>query len=70
MFKAARMRIIKRQLGDRRLGLPLEFPLVDGDDVLVSRDRRIQQERRRTHITLEEIELLLSQLLHKESFRS
>jgi hypothetical protein len=47
------------------MGLPLGFPLVDGDDVLVSRDRRIQQERRRAGFTLEEIEMLLSQLLHK-----
>jgi hypothetical protein len=61
------MEIIKRQLGDRRMGLPLGFPLVDGDDVLVSRDRRIQQERRVAGFTLEEIEMLLSQLLHKGS---
>jgi hypothetical protein len=49
------------------MGLPLGFPLVDGDDVLVSRDRRIQQERRIAGFTLEEIEMLLSQLLHKET---
>jgi len=61
------MEIIKRQLGDRRMGLPLGFPLVDGDDVLVSRDRRIQQERRVAGFTLEEIEMLLSQLLHNGS---
>jgi hypothetical protein len=59
------MGIIKRQLGDRRMGLPLGFPLVDGEDVLVSRDRRIRQERRVADFTLEEIEVLLSQLLHK-----
>ncbi len=63
------MAIIKRQLGDRRLGFPLEFPLVDRDDVLVSRDRRIHQERRKVSITLEEIELLLSQMLHREPSR-
>ena len=61
------MGIIKRQLGDRRMGFPLGFPLVDSDDVLVSRDRRIQQERRVADFTLEEIEMLLSQLLHKGS---
>ena len=61
------MGIIRRQLGDRRMGLPLGFPLVDGDDVLVSRDRRVQQERRIAGFTLEEIEMLLSQLLHKET---
>ena len=61
------MAIIRRQLGDRRMGLPLGFPLVDGDDVPVSRDRRIHQERRVAGFTLEEIEILLSQLLHKRS---
>jgi hypothetical protein len=61
------MGLIKRQLGDRRMGLPLGFPLVDSDDVSVSRDRRIHQERRVAEFTLEEIEALLSQLLHKGS---
>ena len=64
------MGIIKRQLGDRRMGLPLEFPLVDGDDVLVSRDRRIHQERRRADLTREEIELLLSQLSYRRPPRT
>ena len=59
------MGIIKRQPGDRRMGLPLGFPLVDCDDVLVSRDRRTHQERRVADFTLEEIDMLLSQLLHK-----
>jgi hypothetical protein len=62
------MEIIKRQPGDRRMGLPLEFPLVDGDDVFVVRDRRSHQERRVAGFTLEEIEVLLSQLLHKGSY--
>ena len=59
------MEIIKRQPGDRRMGLPLGFPLVDSDDVLVSRDRRVHQERRKADFTLEEIEMLLSQLQHR-----
>jgi hypothetical protein len=63
------MGIIKRQLGDRRMGFPLGFPLVDDDGVIVSRDRRFHQERRVANFTLEEIEVLLSQLLHKGSFR-
>jgi len=65
LYQGRIMGIVRRQLGDRRMGLPLGFPLVDGDDVLVSRDRRIQQERRVAGFTLEEIEMLLSQLLHK-----
>jgi hypothetical protein len=63
------MGTIKRQLGDRRMGFPLEFPLVDCDEVLVSRDRRIHPERRNANITLEEIQLLLSQLLHRKPSR-
>jgi hypothetical protein len=63
------MGIIKRQLGDRRMGLPLGFPLVDSEDVLVSEERRSHQERRVAYFTLEEIEMLLSQLLHKGSSR-
>ena len=57
------MRIIKRQPGERRMGLPMGFPVVDCNDVLVSSDRRIHPERRKSEHTLEEIELLLSQLL-------
>ena len=59
------MGIIKRQPGDRRMGFSLGFPLVDCDDALVFRDRRIHQERRKADFTLEDIEALLSQLLHK-----
>ena len=33
--------MIKRQLGDRRPGFPMEFPLIDRDEVFVSRDRHI-----------------------------
>lgn len=59
------MGFIRRQPGDRRMGLALGFPLVDSDDVLVSADRRIRQERRKADLTLEEIELLVSQLLRR-----
>jgi hypothetical protein len=69
IFEDAFMGIVKRQLGDRRLGFPLEFPLVDSDDVLVCSDRRMPQERRKANITLEDIELLLSQMQRRESSR-
>jgi hypothetical protein len=59
------MGIIKRQLGDRRMGFPMGFPLVDSNDVLVSGDRRLHQERRKANLTLEEVELFLKQLLHR-----
>ena len=63
------MGIIKRQLGARRRGCSLGFPLLDGDDVLVSRERRLHQERRMANFTVEEIEVLLLQLMHKGSSR-
>ena len=63
------MGIIRRQLGDRRTGFSLGFPLIDSDDVLVSRERRSNQERRVADFTLEQIEVFLSQLLHKGSGR-
>jgi hypothetical protein len=65
LLKVAMMGIIKRQLGDRRLGFPIEFPLIDSDEVLVPRDRRIPHQRRRANITLEELEVLVSQMLLK-----
>jgi hypothetical protein len=69
LLKVAIMGMIKRQLGDRRLGFPMEFPLIDSDEVLVPRDRRIHHQRRRANITLEELEILLSQMLLKNLAR-
>jgi len=63
------MGLIRRQPGDRRMNLPAEFPLVDSDDVLVASERRLRPERRMTGLTLEEIELVLSQLLCREPSR-
>jgi hypothetical protein len=63
------MRIIKRQLGDRRLGLPPEFPLIDSDEVFVARDRRTHHDRRDADISLEEIEALLSRLRRRDASR-
>jgi hypothetical protein len=51
------------------MGVPLGFPLVDSNDVFVTRDRRTCQERRVVDFTLEEIEVLVSQLLYKDSSR-
>ena len=64
-LEGARMGIIKRQPGERRMGLPMGFPLVDSDDVLVASDRRLHQERRKADLTLEQIELILAQLLYR-----
>ena len=63
------MGLIRRQPGDRRMRLPAEFPLVDSDDVVVVSDRRLYPERRMTGLSLEQIELILSQLLCREPSR-
>jgi len=55
------MTIKRRQPGDRRWGLPVEFPLLDSSGFNVSADRRRITDRRRAIATLEEVQRLLSQ---------
>ena len=43
----------------------MEFSLVDCNDVLVSKERRIHPERRKSDVTLEQIERVVSQLPRK-----
>ena len=59
------MMIKKRQPGDRRWGLPVEFPLLDSNGLTVPVDRRRIAERRSAITTLEEVHRLLSQLSAK-----
>ena len=59
------MTIRRRQPGDRRWGFPVEFPLVDIGGFPVPVDRRRLVERRKAVTTLEEVEILLSQLSAK-----
>jgi len=61
--------IRRRQPGDRRWGLPAEFPLVDSGGLLVPVDRRRLQNRRKAKVTLEEVKILLSQLAVKNTGR-
>ena len=56
------MALRKRQSGERRWGLPAEFPLRDSDGVHVLRDRRSGFDRRKAIATLEELLVLFSQL--------
>jgi len=55
------MMIKRRQPGDRRWGLPVEFPLLDSSGFNVPVDRRKITDRRRAIATLEEVQRLLSQ---------
>jgi hypothetical protein len=56
------MGLRKRQSGQRRWGLPAEFPLTDREGVYVLRDRRSGFDRRKAIASLEELLVLFSQL--------
>jgi hypothetical protein len=55
------MGLIKRQPGDRRWGLVVEFPMIDCDSVYVMRDRRSGMDRRKAKATLEDLLILFSE---------
>ena len=57
------MIITRRQLGDRRWGWPVEFPLLDSAELLVLVDRRRLPNRRKANATL----ALLSRLSAKDT---
>ena len=56
------MGLVKRQPGERRWGLPVEFPLIDGGGVHVVYDRRRDNDRRKSPASLEDLLILFSQL--------
>jgi hypothetical protein len=55
------MGLIKRQPGDRRWGMVVEFPVTDSDGVYVMRERRSGVDRRKARATLEDLLILFSQ---------
>jgi hypothetical protein len=57
------MGIVKRQAGDRRWGMPAEFPLTDSQGICIVRDRRSGIQRRRSIATLEDLFVRFSQVL-------
>jgi len=59
------MKFIVRGKGTRRWNLPVEFPLVDSDDLLVLRDRRKLPDRRRKAYDLNDFRSLLSNMSTK-----
>ena len=56
------MGLIKRQPGDRRWGMPVEFPLSDSFGNHVPHDRRSGGQRRRSTASLEDLLILFSQI--------
>jgi hypothetical protein len=53
---------LKRQPGDRRWGMPVEYPLIDCDGLQVANDRRKGKDRRESPASLEDLLILFSQL--------
>ncbi len=60
---------IKRQHGERRWAMPIEFPLTDKDGGHVERDRRTGVDRRKAIASLEEILILHSHLSSEDPER-
>jgi hypothetical protein len=56
------MGLVKRQAGDRRWGMSVEFPLTDNLGNRIIHDRRSGGQRRRSIATLEDLIVLFSQL--------
>lgn len=50
----------RRQPGDRRWGMCMEFPLRDSSGVVVAAERRKLSERRMTDITLADLAALMA----------
>ena len=56
------MTLIIRQKGSRRLDLPVEFPVEDGQGLLVIQDRRRLQDRRKARYGLEDLRVILAKM--------
>jgi hypothetical protein len=56
------MKLIVREKGSRRWNLPVEFPLVDSEEVLVLSDRRSLPDRRKSDYELSDLRTLLSKM--------
>jgi hypothetical protein len=56
------MGLVKRQPGERRWGMLVEFPLRDSNGMHVVHDRRCDNDRRKSPASLEDLLILFSQL--------
>jgi len=56
------MRLVVRQKGSRRLGLPVEFPLMDNQGLCVIYDRRREPDRRKSKHGIEDLKIILSKM--------
>jgi hypothetical protein len=53
------MKLVVREKGSRRLGLPVEFPLRDSQNMLVVRDRRQLPDRRKPQCGIDDLKVIL-----------
>ena len=56
------MKLILRQKGSRRMGLPVSYPLKDCDGVQVFGDRRQLRDRRKLAYVIDDIRTMLSKM--------
>jgi hypothetical protein len=56
------MKLVIRQKGSRRMGLPVEFALTDSQGMPVLQDRRKIPDRRKTQRGLEDLKVILSKM--------
>ena len=56
------MRLVVRQKGSRRMGLPVAFPLTDSDGVLIVQERRRLPDRRKPVHDIDDLKVILSKM--------
>lgn len=56
------MKLVVREKGSRRMGLPVDFPLRDCQGILVTRDRRQLQDRRKQLYGIDDLKVILSKM--------
>ena len=56
------MRLVVRQKGSRRMGLPVSFPLTDSDGIVVAHDRRLVPDRRKPVHDLDDLKVILAKM--------
>ena len=56
------MKLILRQKGSRRMGLPVSYPLKDCDGVQVFGDRRQLKDRRKLAYGIDDMKTILSKM--------
>ena len=58
----SKARLVVRQKGSRRFGLPVDFPLTDNQGLCVLHDRRQQPDRRKSRYDLEDLKIIFSKM--------